>query len=59
MESLTFFGVSVEYFGVFQENFVNSRSFHSGDMLEFSVCCDVYCHRGITVNSLLSVEKVH
>jgi len=21
--------------------------------------CDVYCHRGITVNSLLSVEKVH
>ena len=37
MESLTFFGVSVEYFAAFQENFVNLRSFHFGDTMEFSV----------------------
>jgi hypothetical protein len=36
MESLPFFGVSVEYFGVFEVNFVNLRSFHFGDTMEFS-----------------------
>ncbi len=36
MESLTFFGVSVEYFGVFRKLLDNSRSFHFGVMMEFS-----------------------
>src|SRR5258708_10614962 len=36
MESLTFFGVSVEYFGVFEVIFVNLRSFHFGDTVECS-----------------------
>ena len=36
MESLTFSGVSMEYFGVFQVNFVNLRSFHFGVTVEFS-----------------------
>jgi len=26
--------------------------------MEFSICCDVSCFRGITVNSLFGVEKV-
>jgi len=48
MESLTFFGVRVEYFGVFRKLLDNSRSFHVGDTLEFSV--------GI---SIASSEKQH
>src|SRR5438876_72986 len=36
MESLTFSGVSVEYFGVFQVNIINLRSFHFGVTMEFS-----------------------
>jgi hypothetical protein len=36
MESLTFFGVSVEYFGIFQVQRGNLRSFHFGVTLEFS-----------------------
>jgi hypothetical protein len=37
MESLTFFGVSVEYFGIFQVQRGNLRSFHFGVTLEFSL----------------------
>jgi hypothetical protein len=48
----------VEYFGVFQRLFIFSRSFHFGVTLEFPLRCDVYCNRGINVNSILSVEKV-
>src|SRR5215467_1127693 len=36
MESLTFFGVTMDYFGVFRKLLDNSRSFHVGDTLEFS-----------------------
>jgi hypothetical protein len=36
MESLTYFGISMENFGVFQLNFVNLRSFHCGIPVEFS-----------------------
>jgi len=59
MESFTFFGVSVEYFGVFQRLFgdfvlISFRSY-AGIL---SMCCAVYCNRGINVNSILSVEKV-
>jgi hypothetical protein len=39
LESLTFFGVSVEYFGVFRKLLDNSRSFHFGVTLEFSCVC--------------------
>jgi len=58
MESLTFFGVSVEYFGTFQMQYDNLRSFHCGVTMEFSLCCAVSCFRGINVNSILSMEKV-
>jgi hypothetical protein len=37
MESLTFFGVSVEYFGIFQVQRGKLRSFHFGVTLEFSL----------------------
>ena len=36
MEPLTFFGVSMEYFGIYQELFAFSRSFHFGITMEFS-----------------------
>src|SRR5260370_28695220 len=42
LESLTFFGISMEYFGVFQKLLINSRSFHFGVMLEFSGQCDFH-----------------
>ena len=58
LESLTFFGDSVEYSGVFRRFWNNLRSFHYGVTMEFSVLCDIYYHRGINANSLLSVEKV-
>ncbi len=37
---------------------VSSCSFHCGVTMEFSICCAVYCHRGIHLNSLLSAKKV-
>jgi hypothetical protein len=37
MESLPFFGVSVEYFGVFSVNFADLRSFHFAVTVEFSL----------------------
>jgi hypothetical protein len=40
MESLTFFGVSVEYFGTFQMQYDNLRSFHCGVTMEFSFHCN-------------------
>ncbi len=49
----------MEYFGVFQRllgHFV-LISFRTYDGF-LSVCCDIYYHRGINANSLLSVEKV-
>ena len=49
MESLRFFGVSVEYFGAFPVNFVNLRSFHVVVTMEFSVC----------TFSMLTVESFH
>ncbi len=58
METLPFFGVSVEYSCAFSVYFVNLRSFHFGVTMEFSRCCAVYCNRGINDNSILSVEKV-
>ena len=36
MESLTFFGVSMEYFGISEGLFERWCSFHFGDMMEFS-----------------------
>ncbi len=42
MESLTFFGVSVEYFGIFQVQRGNLRSFHFGVTLEFSCMMCVF-----------------
>ena len=39
MEWLTFFGVSVEYFGAFRVQRGNLRSFHFGDTMEFSESC--------------------
>jgi hypothetical protein len=47
MESLTFFGVSVKYFTVFQEYFAKLRSFHFGVTLEFSTCCHILVKRRI------------
>jgi hypothetical protein len=38
LESLTFFGVSMEYFWVFEELLVSLCSFHFGVAMEFSVC---------------------
>jgi hypothetical protein len=53
MESLTFFGLSVEYFGVFQSNIVKLRSFHFGDTLEFSKsCCEMKWNSNITPKKL-------
>ena len=37
LESLTFSGVSVEYFGVFKGFSVTSFSFHFGVTMEFSI----------------------
>ena len=48
MESLTFFGVSVEYFSVFERFFGTLCSFHFGDTMEFSVI----------MNSTVTPEKV-
>jgi hypothetical protein len=42
MESLTYFGISMEYFRVFQLNFVNLRSFHCGVPVEFSAVVFVF-----------------
>ncbi len=40
METLPFFGVSVEYFCAFSVYFVNLRSFHFGVTMEFSTMCE-------------------
>jgi hypothetical protein len=58
MESLTSFGLSVEYFGVFQSNIVKLRSFHFGDTLEFSFMCAVRHNFRKIKNSALILEKV-
>jgi len=59
MESLRFFGVSVEYFGAFPVNFVNLRSFHSVVTMEFSVCTFSTLTAFSRTFSMLTVESFH
>src|SRR5258708_34101211 len=54
MESLTFFGVSVEYFGVFEVIFVNLRSFHFGDTVE---CSDLAQHMQVSSTEIAGIER--
>ena len=49
---MEYFGVSKWLLGLFV--LISFRSYGGILML----CCDVYCNRGMNVNSILSVEKV-
>src|SRR5260221_9013623 len=54
MESLTFCGVSVEYFGVFEVIVVNLRSFHFGDTVE---CSDLAQHMQVSSTEIAGIER--
>jgi hypothetical protein len=58
MESLTFFGVSMEYFGVSNRHFITSCLFHFGITMEFPTMCAVRHNFRKPQKSAVTLENI-